>query len=75
MVKPKEPDPLKKLTTFGAVNTTLNNQQIKYLYELLFYLSDLQKTRKTSGFYIENKELRKFLKENIGDFIYITKHL
>ena len=29
MVKPKEPDPLKKLTTFGAVNTTLNNQEIK----------------------------------------------
>ena len=63
MVKPKDPDQLKNFSTFGAVNTTLNNQEIKYLYELLFYLSDLQKTGKTSGFYIDNKELKKFLKE------------
>ena len=50
------------LTTFSAVNTTLSNQEIKYLYELLFYLSDLQKNGKINGFDIRNKNLKEFLK-------------
>lgn len=61
MAKPKGANLFKSLTTFGAVNTTLNNQEIRYFYELLFYLSDLQKKRDTKGFNILNKELKRFL--------------
>ena len=61
------------LTTFSAVNTTLSNQEIKYLYELLFYLSDLQKNGKISGFDIRNKNLKEFLLKSATIIQYTIK--
>ena len=64
MAKSGSSKPLTPPATFSVINTTLEDREIKYLYELLFYLSDLQKNGKVSGFDIRNKELKKFLKEN-----------
>lgn len=54
------------LNTFSNTNTTLSDDEVKYLYKLLFYLADLERNKNTNGFYVKDKELSKFLKkENI----------
>ena len=48
--------------TFDNINTSLNDSEVKYLYKLLFYLSDIERSGESKGFDVRNKQLNQFLK-------------
>ena len=48
--------------TFDNINTSLNDSEVKYLYKMLFYLSNIEKTGESKGFDVRDKKLNQFLK-------------
>ncbi|MBQ3130838.1 MAG: hypothetical protein IJC23_08200 [Bacteroidaceae bacterium] len=73
MPNSKYPKQYKIPTTFNAVKIPMGNQEIIYLYELLYYLSDLQIKKEIGGFDIRNKQLQSFLRKEGIKLDYKTK--
>lgn len=48
--------------TFENINTVLNDDEVKYLFKLLFHLSDIERSGKYRGFNVRDKRFNQFLK-------------